>query len=255
MFILTILIHETGHFVFGLLTGYRLLHFEILGVSVEKINGRLRVRHYKKVPIGQCLMYPVKEDADPVLMILGGPVFNLLAAIIFGICTCFISHFIAKTIILCFVSLNLALGIFNLFMGSDTCDGKTYREIKNSRKTIAFYNCSMLIYRHLREGRSYIDMPDILFKSAKKHTGSSLEEEMHTHCFRYLYENGKTSWDSEAAGERFASYVLEHAESVKKQNKNRNAVFLKMVEDGKKEMYPGEWLSAARCMMEMTKGD
>lgn len=255
MFILTILIHETGHWVFGLLTGYRLIHFEVLGVSVEKINGRLRVRHYKKVPIGQCLMYPVKEVADPALMILGGPVFNLLAAIIFGICTCFISQFIAKTIILCFASLNLALGIFNLFMGSDTCDGKTYREIKNSRKTIVFYNCSILIYRHLREGRSYIDMPDILFKSAIKHTGSSLEKEMDTHRFRYLYEHGKASWDSEAAGDRFASYVTEHAENVRKRNADRNDVFLKMVADGEGEMYPGEWLSAARCMMEMTKGD
>lgn len=255
MFILTILIHETGHLVFGLLTGYRLIHFEVLGVSVEKINGRLRVGHYKKVPIGQCLMYPVKEVADPALMILGGPVFNILAACILGICASIISHLIVKIVLLCFASLNLSIGVFNLFFGSDTCDGKTYREIKKSRKLRVFYNCIMLTYRHLREGRSYIDMPEILFMVTKTNTGSSLEKEMQTHRFRYLYEHGKASWDSEAAGDRFASYVTEHAENVRKRNSDRNDIFLKMVADGKGEMYPGEWLSAARCMMEMTKGD
>ncbi len=81
--VLHTIIHEGGHLIFGLLTGYRFLSFRVLSFTIVKKDGKL-VWKKLKVPgtLGQCLMYPPEwkddEDYPYVWYNLGGGLLNLV---------------------------------------------------------------------------------------------------------------------------------------------------------------------------------
>ena len=64
-FFLHIIIHEAGHLVFGLISGYRFLSFRIFSIIFVKVDGHIvRKRYSLRGTAGQCLMYPPKEECD-----------------------------------------------------------------------------------------------------------------------------------------------------------------------------------------------
>ena len=81
------IIHEGGHLVFGLLSGYEFLSFRVLSFTTVKKDGKLSV---KKLNIpgtaGQCLMYPpLWKDGEkyPYLAYnLGGGLFNIIFSLL-----------------------------------------------------------------------------------------------------------------------------------------------------------------------------
>lgn len=98
MFLQTV-IHELGHLLFGLATGYKFSSFRIGGVIFVKDNGKLRVKRFSLAgTAGQCLMVPpdMKDGAVPYVMYnLGGSVMNLFVG--------------AVTLILCFIFSDIQL--------------------------------------------------------------------------------------------------------------------------------------------------
>jgi hypothetical protein len=59
MYPLQIIIHEAGHLIFGLFTGYKFLSFRIFLHIFYKKEGRIFRRKFSiKGTAGQCLMYP-----------------------------------------------------------------------------------------------------------------------------------------------------------------------------------------------------
>lgn len=88
--LLQTIIHETGHLVFGLLTGYRFSSFRILSLMWLKADDRVQFKHMR-IPgtAGQCLMAPpnLQDGKMPVLLYnLGGVIMNTITAIL---CLCF----------------------------------------------------------------------------------------------------------------------------------------------------------------------
>ena len=83
---LQILLHEGGHLVCGLCTGYRFVSFRIGSWMVQRENGRLKVHRYTlSGTAGQCLLAPPEmQDGKMPYKIynLGGVLFNLLAALV-----------------------------------------------------------------------------------------------------------------------------------------------------------------------------
>lgn len=79
---LQIIVHEGGHLVFGLLSGYRFSSFRIMNFMWVKQDGALRFRRLSIAGTGgQCLMAPpeLKDGKIPyVLYNLGGSVMNVL---------------------------------------------------------------------------------------------------------------------------------------------------------------------------------
>ena len=58
-FALQIILHETGHLIGGLLTGYKFCSFRIGNLQLQRENGALRFRRLKLAGTGgQCLMTP-----------------------------------------------------------------------------------------------------------------------------------------------------------------------------------------------------
>lgn len=79
-------IHEAGHLIFGLCTGYRFLSFRIGSFMWIKQEGKLRFRRLNVAGTGgQCLMAPpdIVDGKVPVFLYnLGGSLMNLISAIL-----------------------------------------------------------------------------------------------------------------------------------------------------------------------------
>lgn len=79
---LHVLVHEAGHLIGGLLSGYRFISFRIFNVMWIKREGKIRCGRYKLPGTGgQCLMSPSEEKGGKypcMLYNLGGSLANLL---------------------------------------------------------------------------------------------------------------------------------------------------------------------------------
>ena len=85
-FPLSIIIHELGHLVFGLISGYSFIHFQFLIFMFEKTDAnRIRFRIVFTPLLGQCLM-GVKDEKRKTIKfesyLMGGSTFNLLMVIL-----------------------------------------------------------------------------------------------------------------------------------------------------------------------------
>lgn len=80
-------LHEAGHLLFGLLSGYGFSSYRVGGLMLMKENGKLRLcRHKLAGTGGQCLMTPpemVDGKIPYVLYNLGGCIVNLAASLLF----------------------------------------------------------------------------------------------------------------------------------------------------------------------------
>lgn len=114
-FSLQLILHEGGHLLGGLLSGYRFESFRIGGVLLTKIEGKLRLRW---MPIagtgGQCLLSPPDckpEDAPYLIYHASGSAMNLIAALL-HIPLLFMPG-IARIYAICMIVVGLYFGILN----------------------------------------------------------------------------------------------------------------------------------------------
>ena len=80
-----ILVHESGHLLFGLFTGYKFSSFRIFSFMWIKQDGKIKLkRHRIAGTAGQCLMTPpdIKDGKLPYVWYnLGGVILNLAVSI------------------------------------------------------------------------------------------------------------------------------------------------------------------------------
>lgn len=85
-----ILVHEGGHLLFGLLTGYRFVSFRLFSLVLTRSNGHLKLKRYALCgTAGQCLMLPpiLNHHQHPYLLYnLGGIILNLASSFIMLLC-------------------------------------------------------------------------------------------------------------------------------------------------------------------------
>ncbi len=87
--VLTTVIHEAGHLVGGLLTGYRFACFRVMGISWSRgTDGKIRMGRISTPGVGgQCLMLPppLEEGKKPFMLYqAGGSLMNLIFAALFA---------------------------------------------------------------------------------------------------------------------------------------------------------------------------
>lgn len=82
-----LVVHEAGHLVFGLLTGYRFSSYRVGSIMFMREGGKLRVKRLSLMGTGgQCLMLPPDASVTPMPYAwynLGGVILNLVCA---GLC-------------------------------------------------------------------------------------------------------------------------------------------------------------------------
>lgn len=113
-----IIIHEGGHLVMGLASGWKYCSFRVGNLTLVKRDGRLQ---WKKTTVagtgGQCLMIP--PECEPTkcpffLYLLGGGLFNIVTGgIAFGIGM--LTGGVAQVILNIFAIMGFGLGLSNLF--------------------------------------------------------------------------------------------------------------------------------------------
>lgn len=108
-----LIIHELGHLIFGLLSGYKFSSFRIGNFILLKHGKKFK---FKKIKIagtaGQCLMSPpdLKDERMPVLLYnLGGALLNIISCIIFLIIYLFVKD---NNYISIIFELSIAYGIY-----------------------------------------------------------------------------------------------------------------------------------------------
>lgn len=128
---LQIIIHEAGHLVFGLLSGYQFSSFRIGSFMMIKTDGKWRFCKFS-LPgtAGQCLMSPpdlVDGKMPVVLYNLGGCIMNMIAAGIFAVIAyCTQGNDIIFILSVCMVAIGLATAVTNgipLMVGPIRNDG------------------------------------------------------------------------------------------------------------------------------------
>ncbi len=163
-------IHEFGHLVFGLLTGYKFISFRIGSFMFIKKEGKLRVKLYKVVGTGgQCLMMPPfwNEKLPTALYNFGGCILNFIFAVLFLLA--FIS--VEKgTFFATFLGMLAAVGFGNVLIngiplqvGGISNDGRNAFLLGKNPKALRSFWLQLYVNGLLSEGERYKNMPEEWF--------------------------------------------------------------------------------------------
>ena len=169
--ILQIIIHEAGHLVFGLLTGYRFISFRVSSFMWMKDNDRIR---FKRMSIagtgGQCLMAPpdLKDGKMPVqLYNYGGAIMNLIASAISGglslLCP---AGSLFRPFLLMMLVTGIAYALMNglpLRMSLANNDGRNAWDLARSPEAVRAFWTTMKMNELSAKGVCLRDMPEEWF--------------------------------------------------------------------------------------------
>ena len=169
---LHIVIHEAGHLVCGLLTGYSFSSFRIGSIMLLKENGKLVIKRLKIAGTGgQCLMAPpemVNEKFPVVLYNLGGSLFNLV------VCLLFVPVLIAAPqggLLALFSFLMIGMGVISCLgngipLHTKNVDNDGYNAISlgKSKEAMRAFWLQMSMNQQLSKGKRLKDMPDEWFE-------------------------------------------------------------------------------------------
>ena len=170
-FFFHIIVHEAGHLVFGLLTGYRFSSFRIASLLLLKENGKWKWKRLSIVGTGgQCLMAPpdLKDGKMPlVLYNLGGSLINTLTGALFLLGYLIWSDIpLLSPLLLIFAAVGFIIALMNgipLRMGTVDNDGyNAFALSKNKEATEAFW-VQLKVAEQTAKGVRLRDMPDEWF--------------------------------------------------------------------------------------------
>lgn len=182
--LLTTIIHEAGHLVMGLATGYKYLSFRIGSLVLQKTEQGLKFKKYSIAGTGgQCLMIPPEvknpEDVPYFWYNFGGGFFNLLSALI---CVPFIftlQNDLTKTVLIVFALYSAFTGFINLIpldIGVANDGMNILAMAKNPYARGVLYK-QFKMNALLNIGTRLKDMPDELFEydeNQKDHLSSTM---------------------------------------------------------------------------------
>lgn len=160
-----VLFHETGHLLFGLMTGYSLISFRIGSLTIVRDGDKLKLKKFG-IPgtSGQCLMMPPerKDGKYPfVLYNLGGILMNLTVSSI-----CILSAFSMQVTSYPFNKVLLILGGCGIYSALLNGFPMRIRGVSNDGNNILL----MLKNEAIKEGR-YLDIKVL----ALQHSGTRLK--------------------------------------------------------------------------------
>ncbi len=167
-----IAIHEAGHLVAGLLSGYRFLSYRIFNLLWQKIDGKINFSFFSiSGTLGQCLMIPPKpvDGKVPYLLYhLGGGLANIFSALVF-----YLLSFMSDNSVIfldCLALFGLFFAVTNLIPMSESLanDGANILAISKNPKASLYSANTLAVHGLLAQGKSYSEMPDEYFLLPEK---------------------------------------------------------------------------------------
>ena len=162
VFILQVIIHEAGHLVFGLLSGYKFISFRVFDFKIIKDeNGKLNFRYEKIAGTGgQCLMRAseyIEGKFKYKLYLLGGVTFNIVFSVVFWLV-------LPSYYTLLFALIGFVLAFLNLIpMGFN--DGMTFYHASKDETTRFILHLQLEYIYYQSIGKNLlIEKPEIVEK-------------------------------------------------------------------------------------------
>ena len=165
------IIHESGHLIFGLITGYKFVSFRIGHFMFIKEKGRLKIKLYNVVgTAGQCLMMPPQwnEKIPYRLYNLGGCIMNAATAL-FALAAYFAAgaegFFALCMAMLAVMGLSMALtnGI-PMRVGGISNDGMNAALLGKKENTLRSFWLQLYVNGLIAKGERYRNMPREWFR-------------------------------------------------------------------------------------------
>ncbi|MBR3863847.1 MAG: hypothetical protein IKJ19_01850 [Clostridia bacterium] len=168
---LQIIIHESGHLIFGLLSGYSFSSFRIGSLFISKSNGKIKLSKLKLAGTGgQCLLAPPTESdkpTNPILYLLGGGILNAITALITLPFIFIVNNVHVKYSLFMFFFFGIITALLNLIPANlkYICnDGYNVLILsKRNEKSVEALNFQLNVSNALTKGISIKDMPDEWF--------------------------------------------------------------------------------------------
>ena len=169
---LQIILHEGGHLVFGLLTGYRFSSFRIGSLMWVKRGGKLHFSRYSLAGTGgQCLLAPpeLKDGKYPYkLYNMGGSLVNLITGVFFA---CLAAAFPEESLLFVFFVLMAVTGIsfaamngIPMRLGTVDNDGYNACSIGKNPAALRAFWVQMKMNQQVSEGIRMKNMPEEWFR-------------------------------------------------------------------------------------------
>lgn len=164
-YMLATVIHESGHFVFGLITGYRLTSFRIFCFEFSSKDGKVGLRiHNVPGTAGQCLMTQGNSDRY-TLYNMGGVIFNVIFGV-GGIVGYYLAPGVFSSILGVFSMVNFFLAVTNGIPHLSPMisnDGMNQRYLRTNDETRKSLRNQLIIVRDNIGGMRLKDMDGELF--------------------------------------------------------------------------------------------
>ncbi len=162
-----IVLHEAGHLLFGLMTGYRFSSFRVGSLMLIKKDGKLRLARYSLAGTGgQCLMAPPEwtENGVPtVLYNLGGSIVNLLTVLIcLPLLYILRDHAMVSLLLAEFALIGFGFCLMNgvpMNAGGVANDGANALSLRKDPEALRAFYLQMRISHCTAEGQRLKDMP------------------------------------------------------------------------------------------------
>ena len=165
------IVHEAGHLVFGLMTGYKFCSFRVASFMWLKENGKLK---FKRLTLagtgGQCLMTPpdMKDGKIPlVLYNLGGSFINIIIGALFLVGYLIFSDIpFLSPILLIFAVVGFMTAMMNgipMRMGTVDNDGYNAFALSRNKEAVEAFWVQLKVAEQSSKGVRLKDMPDEWF--------------------------------------------------------------------------------------------
>ncbi len=167
VFILNVIVHEAGHLIFGLISGYTFLSFRIFNIILVKINGKFKIKKYAIAGTGgQCIMIPPKDAKNfpYILYNLGGIISGLVFAIICFIISKYVQgNMSALLLITGFIAVIIAVMNGIPFKSIVQNDAKNILDLRESEDNRASFYTMLKVEEALTNGKRVKDLPSEYF--------------------------------------------------------------------------------------------
>lgn len=169
-----IIVHESGHLVCGLLSGYKFSSFRVGGIILVKKKDGMKLGRYSLMGTGgQCLLAPpdlIDGKIPYILYNLGGSIFNLLsAAASLLICLTLDGHGYLQILGMALFIFGVFLALMNaipLCIGGVNNDGYNAFHLGKEKEAVRCFWLQLKMNEQLTAGVRLREMPQAWFEPA-----------------------------------------------------------------------------------------
>lgn len=168
---LHVIIHEGGHLITGLMSGYRFSSFRVGSLMWLKKDGKIRFTRLSLAGTGgQCLMAPcdMKDGRIPyVFYNLGGTLMNLLSAMIFFLLAYLVPNGIFSVLLMMLAVIGVVFALYNgipIKLEYANNDGYNIISIGKDKEAMRAFWLQLKVNELLASGIRLKEMPEEWFK-------------------------------------------------------------------------------------------